>query len=342
MQDQTEDLSPHFDVSALSAALAEPAVKPEGSRKLSHEQSPTAPRIEGYVLRSHIQSRGPESVWRGSQLSTGLEVSVRVFESPDARLKKELELVTSLGSHPYILNTLAADLNHRPPYWATSWLDQTLLNWTKTRAHSADLNRQVALWLQQAATALLFLHQQEVIHCGLQPASVLLDRQETLRISDLGQTWSFGHLLRCSSVERLYFAAPQQIQASVFGDRRPEPNWDIFALGAIFYQTLTSFLPRSNLKIIQRLEGISNGAERLASFWGELQQQRLRPIRSYNSEVDIGLAIMIERCLQLEPENRYESSADLISDLSLWRPNQPHWLDQIAYGTKSAAFSLGL
>ena len=86
---------------------------------------------------------------------------------------------------------------------------------------------------REIAVGLMHAHGKGIIHCDLKPANVLLDQDGHPRLADFGQS-RLSHE-QGAALGTLFYMAPEQ------ADLRAVPNaqWDVYALGAIFYHMLT-------------------------------------------------------------------------------------------------------
>lgn len=327
----TADVAPGFDPQKLL----------EGEVPEQEVDHPQAPRLDGYRLLEPLRESG---AWRARQLNTGQMVSVRVFDQPSPEYLGELRRVVRLGSHPYLVHVLDAQLNHHPPYLVTSWLSSPLSDWMKTRAQAADLNQRCQVWLEQAAHGLAFAHSKGVFHCDIQPVNLWLDSQMSLRLANFGRSHALGGLHDRLPVEGLFLVSPEQLWAHTCpeSDRpSPQPGWDLYSLGATFYYLLTSYYPRASLSTIRQLEHSIDLQDRLQEAWVQIHAQRLVPILDLNPSVDVRLALIIERCLQLNPRRGYVDSAALLSDLEEYGAHAHHGLDSACYSLRRLAHRLG-
>ena len=101
--------------------------------------------------------------------------------------------------------------------------------------------------LKEAAAAIDYAHQQEVVHRDIRPSNVFYDRQTgTVKISDFGTSSlvEWGHLLIRSTINtpNPNYARPEQTQGL-----DPDRQDDIYALGVLAYELLTGETPFSAL-----------------------------------------------------------------------------------------------
>jgi len=151
--------------------------------------------------------------------------------------------------------------------------------------------------LIQIAKALAYIHQHNIIHRDLKPENILITVEDIVKITDFGiaqltdEEKEEGFVLGTPVV-----MAPEQILGRGFDSRT-----DIFALGCIFYYLLTGHYPFAG------------------SNFTELSYNVLHydpePVRFYNSKSNLEIERIILKCLEKNPENRYQTVEELIQDL---------------------------
>ncbi len=94
--------------------------------------------------------------------------------------------------------------------------------------------------ITQIASALHFLHEQEVAHGSVKPTNVLLDAQGNAALSDLPMTHlrELGLIPKEPSLMQRFYMAPEVVYHA-----SPEPLHDVFSLGVLAYHLLTGRIP---------------------------------------------------------------------------------------------------
>lgn len=276
----------------------------------------------GYELGPRIGVGAFGEVFAGRQLASGQAVAMKFVRRGSL---DELGKLVKVGEHPYVVPLLDAELNRQPPCLVMPLLASSLGS-LKPPLDPATAAR----WLEQVAEALRFIHARGLIHCDLKPDNILLDEQGAARLTDFGQSRTRGETSRFGT---LFFMPPEQVTAALNQDFAPETTWDFYALGATFYWALTGRVPRY-------LE-LPSGTQILDMLWlyrRRLKQERLVPLRSLNPEVDVRLALIIERCLELSPARRYKNASDLVEDLALRAAQPSNLVDSLALAWRGWRF----
>jgi tRNA A-37 threonylcarbamoyl transferase component Bud32 len=137
----------------------------------------------------------------------------------------------------------------------------------------------------EIAEVIMYLHSLEppVVHRDLTPDNVLLKPDGSVVLIDFGAANEFLGLATGTMVGKQAYISPEQFRG------KAEPRSDIYAFGATLYFLLTAQDPVP----LSCSSPVKNGA------------------------VSRALCNVIEKCTQLDPENRYKSIAEVLSDLNV-------------------------
>ncbi|MES2711555.1 MAG: bifunctional serine/threonine-protein kinase/universal stress protein, partial [Pseudomonadota bacterium] len=151
------------------------------------------------------------------------------------------------------------------------------------------------------ATALEAIHRQHVVHLDVKPSNILLRESGEAVLIDFGLSHHAQLPDLMEEEFRLpYGTAPYMAPEQVMGVRS-DPRSDLFALGALLYFFATGTRPFGDP---QKLSGLKR------RLWRDPP-----PPRALNPEVSKPLQETILRCLEVEPDRRHPSAAQLAFDL---------------------------
>lgn len=206
----------------------------------------------------------------------------------------------------------------------------SLAQWLKER--STPVPHLVAARLvQQLAEAMHYSHRRGVLHRDLKPTNVLLfpsdavDESELLpfvpRIVDFGLARLVEEDLEATGTSAVVgtplYMAPEQATG------RPEaigPAADIYALGSILYELLGGRPPFPGVAPLEVLERVRNSEP--------------QPLRQIRPDVPRDLETVCLRCLQKQPEDRYESAQALAEDLHRYLSGREVAARPISFGQR--------
>src|SRR5437764_9220314 len=216
------------------------------------------------------------------------------------RFMRESEIARHLN-HPGVQRSVDLGENRSDPYLALEYIEgDTLRRWL--RRHKTPLSiPQAVQWGTELAEALAYLHQHSIVHRDLKPENVIVTGDGHLKIIDFGTallrgarrlTWR--HLTEALGTPD--YMSPEQIQGE-----RGDPRSDIYSWGIMMYEFLTGRVP-------------FEGDNWLAVMAGHLQRHP-KPIREIRPEVPPELEAIVLTAMRRYPENRYQSTDELLADL---------------------------
>ncbi len=141
-------------------------------------------------------------------------------------------------------------------------------------------------------------HDAGVVHRDLKPANIMMDVDDHPMIMDFGiarSTAGGGGTLTGAVVGTLEYMAPEQAKGEDVDHRA-----DLYAFGLILYDMLV---------------GVRQPKSAVSELMGRMQRAPA-PVRTINADIPEPLERVIERCLQPEAANRYQSAEELASDLA--------------------------
>jgi len=137
-----------------------------------------------------------------------------------------------------------------------------------------------------------------VIHRDIKPSNIMLSRDGRIKIMDFSIAHIEMGLHESASIPGSpMYTAPEQLDA----DREPQPQADIYSLGAVMY-TLLSRRPLFRARTIEELNE-------------KIRHQQPDPLSLIRPDLPDSVIAIIEKCLHKNPEHRYPDAGALASDL---------------------------
>ncbi|MBY0230765.1 MAG: serine/threonine protein kinase [Gemmataceae bacterium] len=276
------------------------------------EPKAVAREFGDYEIGEEIGRGGMGVVYKAWQKSLGREVALKMILKGEhatpadvARFKVEAQAAAHLD-HPNIVPVYAAGEQDGQAFFSMRLVEGETL--TASLGRGPMRSRDAASLLARIARGVDFAHQRGILHRDLKPSNILIDRDGTPRITDFGLAKRVadnvpGHHLTHSGaiVGTPAYMAPEMVT----GRRGPAgPASDVYSLGVILYEMLTGRPPFQAPTPVDTLLLV-------------LDQDPVRPA-DLNPMVDRDLELICLKCIQKEPELRYQSAAELAIDLEAY------------------------
>lgn len=299
-----------------------------------------------YELLEEIARGGMGVVYKARQVKLNRIVAVKMImagqlagEVDVKRFYSEAEAAAILD-HPGIVPIYEVGQYQGQHFFSMGFVDGGSL---ADRLRDGPLpSREAADLIKKIAEAVAYAHEKGVIHRDLKPANVLLSVVTGQSSSDMGRSSATGttgpgqltHDQRPNTsavvpkVTDFGLAKKLDADSNLTGTGQilgtpsymsPEqaagktaavgPASDVYSLGAILYSTLTGRPPFQAASVMDTLRQV-------------LEQEPASP-RQLNSAVDRDLETICLKCLQKEPQRRYESAAELAKELARYLNHEP-------------------
>ncbi len=153
--------------------------------------------------------------------------------------------------------------------------------------YGAQPQENVIDWAKQLCDVLGYLHTRTpaIIYRDMKPANVMLKPDGNVTLIDFGTAREFKekNLADTTCLGRVGYAAPEQFG----GMGQTDARTDIYCLGATLYHLVTGMNPCE-------------------------PPYEIKPIRQINPSLSGGLERIIQKCTQRDPNDRYQSAAELM------------------------------
>jgi serine/threonine protein kinase len=213
--------------------------------------------------------------------------------------------------HPNVVRVHDVDHANDDHFMVMDFVDGTSVLDIVQHFGVMDIYR-AAHYIKQAADGLHYAFQAKLVHRDINPGNILVDREGTVKILDMGLARiaadDLDVLTRGVVLGSPEYMAPEQAVDSHGVDIRA----DVYSLGATFYFLLTGEPPYSEEKTL---------AQKLIAK----QTRPPQPIRGLRPEVPEELAAVIEQMLAKDPGKRYQTPREVAEALEPWtnRPIPP-------------------
>lgn len=267
----------------------------------------------GYTILEEVARGGMGVVHRAQQHRPSRIVALKRIVSFQAnpqetvlRFRREAEAIAALD-HPNILPIYEVNESEDGfPFFSMKFATGGSLREAAPALQSRP--NECAGLIAKVARAVAHAHENGILHRDLQPGNILLDGNGEPLVSDFGLAKWLDHESDLTRTLTAFgtpgYIAPEQAEGAEL-----TPAADVYSLGAILFNLLAHrppFVGTTVLSVIH--QAAASPAPRL---------------RSLVPGIDRDLETIVARCLEREPQARYQSARALAEDLERWLAGRP-------------------
>ncbi|MFN7936902.1 MAG: protein kinase [Bryobacteraceae bacterium] len=262
-------------------------------------------KLSHYEILGPIGAGGMGEVYKARDTRLDRFVAIKVLpehiasrDDLKARFEREARAVASLN-HPHICVLYDIGEERGVQYMALEYLEGETLD---ARLERGALPLDTALqYAMQIADALDRAHRAGVAHRDIKPGNLMLTR-DGVKVLDFGLAKSKAKpgpteatLVAALTSEGTVLGTPQYMSPELFEGKEADPRADVWAFGAVLFEMVAgrkAFEGKSYSSLVGAI--LSTEPQPLAPLW---------------------LERIVHRCLQKDPEERYQSIRDVLLDL---------------------------
>ncbi len=208
--------------------------------------------------------------------------------------------------HTYIVGFYGLEQADGLVFLLMDYIEGSTLGLEIPRVNGPFTMTQAMFILRPVCAALHYAHQMGVMHGDLKPANILIHRKGTVLITDVG----VKRMVEAASSSSRHFPgslaymAPEQIRGQACSARS-----DIYALGVVLYEMLTG-----GKRPFEGEQAKISGSTDERISW---EQVNLAPpsLRRLNPAIPAKVEAAVMRCLEKQPEQRFEKPMELLDAL---------------------------
>jgi Tol biopolymer transport system component/predicted Ser/Thr protein kinase len=217
-------------------------------------------------------------------------------ESEQARFMQEAKAASALN-HPSI-----CAIHSLGEYEGQRFIDMEFVDGEtlRRRIEKGGLGSGEAIdFAIQICEALQEAHSKGIIHRDVKSDNIMVTTKNQIKVMDFGLAKLKGSLKltkTTSTIGTLAYMAPEQIEHETVDARS-----DLFSMGVVLYEMLTGHLP-------------FRGEHEAAMMYSIINEEP-EPLQHYLPDVPSELVHIVNRALDKDPEDRYQSAHDMVIDL---------------------------
>ena len=263
-----------------------------------------------YRIAERIGAGGMGEVYRARDQHLDRDVAIKVLpprtlidDSARKHFRKEALILSQLN-HPNIATIFDFDTKQAVDFLVMEYITGITLS---EKVAAGPLPEKEVLWLGvQLAGGLAAAHDHGVVHRDIKPSNLRISSDGRLKILDFGLAKLRRPVMASAATESisesravagtLPYMAPEQLLGEEIDART-----DLHAAGSVLYEMATGRYPFAEVERSQLI--------------GAILRQTPPPPTALNPQVSPELERIIGKCLEKEPENRYQSAKELAIDL---------------------------
>lgn len=276
-------------------------------------------QLNGYRIVREIARGGMGIIYEAEQAEPVRRVAVKMLlphllENPGMRERFGAEVQAMAGlDHPGILPVYEVGISNGLPYFTMKLAPGG--NLVKNRERFAGEWRAIATLMAHLADAIQTAHDHGLLHRDLKPANILFDEKQRACVSDFGiakrihePEASGGHNLTKSEtmLGTPNYLPPEWASGSA---KRATTAGDVYGLGAVLYELLTSQPPHTDTHLTALLRKIADDPV-------------VEP-REMNTKIPRDLETICLKAIRKDPSHRYASASAFAADLRNWLGGRP-------------------
>ena len=285
--------------------------RPAWEGDLEATATATIPRklIERYEIGDKLGQGGMGMVYRAQDTKLNRPVAIKFLsdEFADAaarrRFQREAQTASSLN-HPHILTVYDAGEFDGRQYLVTEFVDGgTLKTWLRSGKRTW---REILELLTGVADGLAAAHAAGILHRDIKPDNILIGGSDQAKLADFGlaklaegtdsdltRTLTEGYTRPGVVLGTIPYMSPEQAAGKSIDARS-----DIFSFGVVLYESLGGQYPFPGETGLQLLQAILHA-----------------PAEPPGDDVPPPLRAILDKALEKNPEERYQSMRDLAVDM---------------------------
>ncbi|MHC5019999.1 MAG: protein kinase domain-containing protein [Planctomycetota bacterium] len=277
----------------------------------------TPASIGPYEIVGELGRGGMGVVYRARRADLNRDFALKVIrageqDEADAlqRFRREAQAAAALSDHPGIVGVHDIGDDGGRVFFAMDLVEGESLE--QAIDGGELLHTQAAEWIEQAARAVHYAHQRGVLHRDIKPGNILIGPDGGARVTDFGlaQVQDAGPDVTRLTKSGVILGTPAYMPPEqTHGGGGVDARADVYALGASLYECLVGEPPFTGDTVLDVL--------------GRVMREEARPAMRRDPRIPAALSVIAAKCLEKDPQRRYQTAEALAEDLARWRRGEP-------------------
>lgn len=257
-----------------------------------------------YKLEEEVGVGGTAVVYKAMDTVLNRNVAVKVLKSElsdddefVAKFKREATSVASI-SDLNIVNIYDVGTDEKINYIVMEYIDGKTLKEVIRQEKQIDVKRLITIAIQ-ITKALDCAHRNNIIHRDIKPHNIMVTKDGLVKVTDFGIAKASNSVTITSTnkvVGSAHYLSPEQAQG-----KQVDCRTDIYSFGIVLYEMITGKVPHD--------------ADTPVSVALKHIQEPVVPPKNLNQNIPDALNKLILKCLEKNPDDRYQNARQLLNDL---------------------------
>ncbi len=268
-------------------------------------------KLDGrYEITELIGVGGMAEVYKGVDVIDNKTVAIKILKKEYAeneeflrRFRNESKAIAVL-SHPNIVKIYDVGFSEKIQYIVMEYIDGITLK-EYIEEEKALTWKDTVHFVIQILRALQHAHDKGIVHRDIKPQNIMMFTDGTIKVMDFGIAKfarEEGKTATDQAIGSVHYISPEQASGNV-----TDAKSDIYSVGAMMYEMLAGRKPFDS----------DNPVAIAVMHMHDIPE---RP-RAVNPDIPDGLEEIVLRAMEKAPEDRYQTTAEMISDIEKFKAN---------------------
>ena len=257
---------------------------------------------ERYEIIEKVGSGGMADVYRAKCHRLNRYVGIKILKpefSSDKSLvtKFRAEAQSAAGlSHPNIVSVYDVGDDGDLHYIVMELVEGITLKKFIEKKGKLEIKEAIGIAIQ-ISQGLEAAHDNHIVHRDIKPQNIIISREGKVKVADFGiAKAATTNTVTQNAIGSVHYLSPEQARGG-YSDEKS----DIYSLGVTMYEMLCGKVPFA-------------GDNTVSVALSHIQYEPV-PVKEVNPAVPYSVDMIVQKCMQKRPENRYQSASELIVDL---------------------------
>ena len=283
-----------------------------------------------YEIIEQIGTGGMSDVYKAKCHKLNRYVAIKVMKSEFSedktfvsKFRAEAQSVAGF-THPNVVNVYDVGDENGIYYIVMELIEGITLKKYIEKRGKLPFKEAVSIAIQ-VANGLDAAHKHHIVHRDIKPQNIIISKEGKVKVTDFGiaKVASSSTINSSSTMGSVHYISPEQARGG-YSDERS----DIYSLGITIFEMLTGTVP---------FDGDSTVAVAVQHIQDEIPAPS-----TVAADIPVSIDKIVLKCTQKKPDRRYQSAAELITDLkkSLVMPDEDFVVMAPMYAASGTAASV--